>query len=347
MNQPIRIAVAGLGRIGWDFHCAEIARHREFVLAAVADPDTERRRQAEATYSCRAFESYDRMIEDTPLDAVVIATPTHLHRPMAVAAFRKGLHVFLEKPMAPDVAEARQILSAARKARRVLTVYQPRRADPVFQRLLKIVKSGRIGQPYHVRVGCFRYVRRDDWQSLMKYGGGMLNNYGAHFLDQLLCLTGQHVKRMFCQLRRVATLGDADDAVKVVYETIDGVTAELDINMGSLIDPFEMEVYGTRGAITCRKQMLTVRCLPKGRLPAKRIQRGLASEGRKYPADQLAIREEQIRADPGDAVDVYRDLARAIRSGKRPFVTPEETVFLMELIHRCRQDAGPIIENRK
>jgi scyllo-inositol 2-dehydrogenase (NADP+) len=343
----IRVGVAGLGRIGWTFHCREISSHAQFVLEAVADADADRCREAEKSYGCRAYRSFEEMLGTAALDAVVIATPTHLHKEMSLAAFRRGLHVFLEKPMAACLKDARAIVAASSRAGRILTVYQPHRAAAYFQHVRKIIASGRIGAVYHVRRGSFNYVRRNDWQSLRRYGGGMLNNYGAHFLDQLLALTGSDVKDLFCRLRRVATLGDADDVVKVVYGTGRGITAELDVNMGSPIAPYELEVYGTRGTVVLHKDTLTVRSFSPRQLPPKRLDASLASAARAYPVDDVRFRETTVPVDQRLQVDVYADLARAIRTGSVPFIPPRETLTLMEVMERCRREAGEIITSRE
>lgn len=346
-RKRIRIAVAGLGRIGWAFHCRQIADHGRFTLVAVADTEEARLREAEKAYGCRGYASYADMLKEEAPDTVVIATPTHLHRDMSLAALRSGAHVFLEKPMAACLRDARSITAAASRAGRILTVYQPHRAAAYFQHVRKIIASGRIGAVYHVRRGSFQYVRRNDWQSLQRFGGGMLNNYGAHFLDQLLCLTGSDVQGLFCRLRRVATLGDADDVVKVIYETREGITAELDVNMGSAIAPYEMEVYGTRGAVEIHGDTITVRSLPPGKLPVKKLDASLASAGRAYPSEKIRFREQRIPVDRKLEVDVYADLARAMDSGSAPFVPPEETLALMEIMERCRKDAGQIASPRQ
>jgi len=75
------------------------------------------------------------------------------------------------------------------------------------------------------------YIRRNDWQTQKRYGGGMLNNYGAHAIDQLLYITGSKAADISCRLRRIATLGDADDVVKAVIETDNGIILDIDINM--------------------------------------------------------------------------------------------------------------------
>jgi predicted dehydrogenase len=132
-QKPLRIAAAGLGRIGWRPHAVSLARHADFRLVAVSDAEADRRAEAERKLKCRAFADYAQMLEQPELDAVVIATPTHFHKAMALAALRRGLHVILEKPMALDGRESAVVIRAARSRRRVLTVHQPLRLMANFQ----------------------------------------------------------------------------------------------------------------------------------------------------------------------------------------------------------------------
>ena len=183
------------------------------------------------------------------LDAVVIATPTHLHKPMAVAALRRGLHVIIEKPMARDAREATAIIREAKKRRRVLTVYQPARLGAEFQHLRRIIATGKIGRIVHVQNGMFSHWRRNDWQALRKYGGGMLANYGAHAIDTTLQLIGYDIQRIFCHRQIVASLGDAEDTVTLILQTRRGVLGDVEINQASTISPYHLIVWGTYGAL--------------------------------------------------------------------------------------------------
>jgi predicted dehydrogenase len=345
-RKRISIGVAGLGRIGWQFHCREIARSPDFELAAVQDVKADRRAEAQQVYGVPSFARFSDMLGAAGLEAVVVATPTHLHREMAEEALRRGCHVLLEKPMAESAADAAAIVRTAARHRLVLTVYQPNRAAAYFQHLQKLLASGVIGEPYHVRIGAFRYVRRNDWQSLRRYGGGMLNNYGAHALDQLLQLVGYDVKRVFCNLRLVASLGDADDVVKVVVETRQGRLGEMDINQASVISPYRLQVWGSRGAIELSPdhRQFSVTYFTRKALKPKRLDRSLASAQRRYPEDQVPLKVEQVKVDRRLAVDVYADLAAAIRKGRPAFVRPEEPLAVMKLIDRCRADSGRILK---
>ena len=157
----IKIAVVGLGRIGWQFHCPTLQQHPQYDLVAVADADPARAAEGEQRFGCQGFTHYDDLLDVDGLEAVVIATPTHLHLEMARSAFGRGLHVYMEKPLAGDAAQSHQIVQLAESAGRVLGVYQPHRASATTQHLKAIIMSGLLGQVYRVRYGRFaRYMRR-------------------------------------------------------------------------------------------------------------------------------------------------------------------------------------------
>lgn len=342
-NERIPIAVAGLGRIGWYFHCAQIAQNRRFRLVATVDADPARRLEAEKTYHCPAYADFGDMLRGSGAECVVVATPTHLHKPHAVAALGRGMHVFLEKPMGLDAAEAESILLAAGRAGRLLTVYQPCRAIAWFQQACRLLRRGVVGEVYHVRSAKFRFARRNDWQSLGRYGGGMLNNYGAHCLDQTLFLTGYDVKDLFCTLRQVASLGDTEDVVKIIYRTRAGMVGEVDINQACVAEPYEFEAYGTRGVLRKEGENLIVKRL-SGRLKAKSLDRALASAGREYPHDDVKTAERVFPIDNRLAVDIYENLAAAILSRGELLVKPQETLAVTRMMQRCRECAGSILK---
>lgn len=338
----LKIGVIGLGRIGWQFHCPAIAKRPEFELIGVADPVADRRAEAERTYHCAAFADYRELLKLPGLQVVTIAAPTHLHRPMAIAALKRGLHVMLEKPMAVTAREGAEIVRTARARRRVLTGYQPMRANARFQHLRRLIADGRIGAIYQVRFGLFGFARRDDWQSLRKFGGGMLANYGAHALDQVLQLIGYDLRRVFCHLRRVASLGDAEDVVKIVIETKRGLIGEVDINQACVRRLYELEVIGTTGVIVFEEGKFQIRYFAKAALKPKRLNSSLAAAQRQYPHEGLPCKEECVEVDQRYAVDVYQDLARAIRTGKKPLVDPREPLAVLRLFEQCRRDAKRI-----
>ena len=329
--------------MGW-VHLQTLANHADYTVVGVADPLAERRAEAVAKFGCQAFATHAELVNTGQLDVIVIASPTHLHLPMAVTAFQAGLHVFLEKPMALTLVEARTIARAAQRARRVLTVCQPHRLMAYHQQTRQAIESGKLGQVYHIKRAVSGWVRRNDWQAVSKFGGGMLNNYGAHFIDQVLDLTGRDVDRLFCRLGRVAAMGDAEDVVKLVYQTRAGILGEVEINQATPHSPSELEIYGTHGALWKDGNTLKLRYFLPAELPAREMETTLASAGRQYPHDNAKFYDETIAIDSQFSLEVFADLARAIRTGGAPYVKPVETLAVMRMLERCRKSARGIIE---
>jgi predicted dehydrogenase len=346
-KKRIGIGVVGLGRIGWGHHCRRIAGSKDYELVAVADTSAERRSEAEELYGCKAYGRLGPMLDHPGLEVVVVATPTHLHRDMAIAGLKKDRHVLVEKPLAGNLADCRAILREARKHDRILTVNQSRRVAADAQLLKRVAESGKIGQLYQVKRTSHSFGRRNDWQALKKYDGGALNNNGVHALDFLLYMTGYDVKKVFCDMRVVAALGDAEDVVKIVYETRQGVVGEMELNGAAPgLGGGTTELYGTRGTAVLSGGTCRVTYFRKKDLPRKALDARLASEGRSYPRDRIDFRREEIAVDDKYAIDLYKDLAKAIRRGTSPLVKPEEAEAVLRLMDRCRKDCGRVAETR-
>jgi predicted dehydrogenase len=337
----LKTAVVGLGRIGWSYHCKQIAAHEGFELTAVADRSPERLAEAEQTYGAVAYTDFDAMLEKEALDLVVIASPTIFHREQAIRAMERGLDVFLEKPMAGDLEEADAIVRAMNKNGRKVMVYQPHRTTPEFLAAKHIVESGKLGPVYMIKRGWSNYVRRNDWQSLKQYGGGMLNNYGTHFIDQTLSLAGSKARTISGSLKRIASLGDADDVVKLVIETENDVTLDIDINMATAVPLPPWALLGQYGSAsmerTERGEEFVVRYLKPEELPALDINTQLAAPGRQYDnGDRLTWYEERFAVNDFQPIDFYEQCYRYFALGEAPFVSVEETREVMRIIQECR-----------
>ena len=344
--KKIRTAVVGLGRIGWSRHIPQITgRPDRFALAAVVDMAPERLREAEETYGVRGYGDLAGMIAAEQPELVVIASPTHLHREHACTAMELGCDVFLEKPMAATYEEAQQIVRCAREQGRKLMVYQPRRADAAPNQLKAIVDSGRIGALRSYRRSYGAYARRADWQSFRKFGGGMLNNYGAHYIDAALYMTSGKVERVFCSKDIVASAGDADDVVKVIFRMEDGMTVDIDINQAAGVAAPEWVLNGTCGGIISQTspeggQQFRVRYFDPAALPPITASEALAAANRKYSNDvPIPWKEEIIPLDPSFEIDFYDKVYEYYGEDKPPFVPMEQTLYVMELIDRCHRDA--------
>jgi scyllo-inositol 2-dehydrogenase (NADP+) len=339
-QEPIRVGIAGLGRSGWAIHANLLAPLTDkFQVVAVNDEDSARRAEAVERFGCQAYATYDELLADSNVELVVVALPSFLHAPSSIAALKANKHVVCEKPMAISMDEADAMVAAAQASDRVFTVFQQRRYNPDFVKVREIIDSGILGRIVQIRITESKFTRRWDWQTLQKFGGGSLNNTGAHFLDQALQLFGPATPTVFCTLDRTLTLGDADDHVKLVFKAPDSPTVDIEI---SSCDPFPLStwhVIGTRGGLQGSTRSLRWKWI----LPEEQVPRTLdlkPTPDRSYNRDEIVWHEDSWEFT-GDVSEAYRgfyhDLYATIREGAPLAITPESvrrTMWLQEECHR-------------
>lgn len=340
--QKLRTALIGLGRIGWKYHLTNIIRHPGFELSAVVDPSEERLMEAKSEFNAVCYRDHLEMLHSEQVDVVVIASPTPFHVEQAVASFEKGSHVFCEKPLTTTLEEADRIITAMKANNRKMMVYQPHRGMAPVVALRELLKEDLIGQLYLIKRTHSGYQIRNDWQAFRKYGGGMLNNYGSHYIDQLLSVSGKKVKSVSCWLRAEATLGDAEDVVKAIFQCENNLMLDLEINMASAIPMPPWFILGKRGAIVLDEQNKSwrVRYFNESELETVALQEGLAAEDRRYTCGVTIPWREEVRSYEQCApVDFYQMAYEHFALDAKPFVPIEETRELMRVIQECRHAA--------
>ena len=205
-NRVLKCAVVGLGRIAWSDHLPFLKKDPRFELTALVDPLEERGKEGCELFGVpRFYPSVEALLEKEIPDLAVICSPTGFHAQQSIAFLKKGVHVFCDKPVASSLEETLAMFEEAKKNDRKLMIYQPRRLFPNSYAIRQILASGKLGKIYQVKLAINGYSRRNDWQAFLKYGGGMLRNYGAHYVDQVISLWKEEFEILMCESRCVAT----------------------------------------------------------------------------------------------------------------------------------------------
>jgi len=187
---------------------------------------------------------------------VTVATPPHAHYPVVMEAIAAGRHVVCEKPFAKDLAEAREMLAAAERARVVHMLGAEFRFDTAQALLRRVVQSGAIGEPRHFLRIYHQPGLQDpseklsDWWEDAGQGGGFLGAFGTHMIDQALNMLGP-IRRVSAVLQTLAPgrpTMTADDCYSLQFETEGGAKGLL---MAALAAPGPLvmatKVVGTGG----------------------------------------------------------------------------------------------------
>jgi predicted dehydrogenase len=162
-------------------------------IAAVADVDADRARASAEKLGARAFTDHHELLAGG-VSAVIVASPPFMHRPLSEDALAAGCHVFVEKPLAPTLADCDAILKAAETAGRTLMVGQVLRYYPTWRHIRERVAAGAIGRPIGAQVtrvgggfGSFTVP----WRRERAKSGGMLMEVNAHEIDFLCEILGE------------------------------------------------------------------------------------------------------------------------------------------------------------
>ncbi|MDD3118998.1 MAG: Gfo/Idh/MocA family oxidoreductase [Victivallales bacterium] len=171
----------------------------EIEIAAVADINPHHRRaMAVQSGLTTAFAEHDdwRELLRYDLDGVVITTPNHLHREMAIPFIEKGVTVALEKPMTTTMGDSEAILDAARQHQVRLLIGFVLRSTPFYRKIHELISSGAIGRVVAVETnelagrGESSTISRRPWRRYERFSGGSLMEKSCHDMDLLNWLTG-------------------------------------------------------------------------------------------------------------------------------------------------------------
>ncbi len=192
--KKISIGFIGAGNIG-GVHMSVFKTLPNVELAAVTDvyqPLAESRAQEHQIG--KVYATAEELLADQSIDAVIVGIPNKFHASTTIKALQAGKHVLLEKPMAINVEEARQIMRAHKESDKVVMVSHQMRWGSVVQQIKEQAEKGSFGRIYNAKAGWFRRKGIPGWGTWFtqkaESGGGPLIDIGVHLLDMSLYLMG-------------------------------------------------------------------------------------------------------------------------------------------------------------
>lgn len=249
-NTKLRVGLLGCGRIAAMFHAPILGADPNVAVTAIADamPESRDRVGARVPGAVR-FADWQKAVAVGDLDAVVICLPPAMHAPAAVAAFEAGLHVYVEKPLALDLAEADAMISAWRAAGMVGMVGFNFRFHPLVESTRTRLSSGTLG-PIVAARSLFTSARRvlPGWKADSRAGGGALADLATHHFDLLAHLTGQPIDP--ASVRAQERRGPTGSTATVSATLRDGAVVQLLAAQTSGHSSHVIELFGEKGHLT-------------------------------------------------------------------------------------------------
>jgi len=327
----IRFGLIGSGSQGrYLSEALLLAGGGELVACADIVPEATAKAMAHCGYR-QAFDSYERMLAEAELDAVIVATTHDQLQPAALAAARAGKHVFVEKPMAQTAPAGRELAGEARAAGVRLMVDYTVRFMPARLRMKRLLDSGAIGEVVHVTAGQLIGSLGGGWLASPAQGGGPVLYIGTHVLDQVLWSVGKPVERVFAEVNRPQADGVEADALATL-RFAGGAVAQV-VTSQRLGGRYGwLDLFGTAGRMHVEWESHTLT-----------IQSSVVDAYRDLTEVHVPVEAGLPRMDVNTRVSVVThfyirawagalaEFCAAIRDGRDPSITGEDGVRVLEV----------------
>ena len=206
----IKVGIIGCGTIANGAHIPAYMKNEEVEIAYFCDIIPERAEKAVKDYGCgKAVADYHDVISDPEVAAVSVCTPNKAHTQITIDALKAGKHVLCEKPAARTYAEVQEMQKTAEECGKILNIGVVNRFNDAVNKIRELIRKGELGDVFHVYVS-FRSHRSipglgGAFTDNAIAGGGVLIDWGVHFLDIVMYCTGDPVAKTvssesFCRL---------------------------------------------------------------------------------------------------------------------------------------------------
>ena len=263
----VRIGIVGLGNMG-EVHVGHVPRLPNTELVAVCDSRPDKLAEICAKHDVAGFSDYAQMLESAEMDGVIIATPHYSHPQMTLAAFARGLHVLVEKPIAVHIRDAQRMIAAYHQAKAthpelVFAAMFMQRTYGFWRKIKAMIDEGQLGtliRTTWIITDWFRtqhYYDSGDWRATWQgEGGGVLINQCPHNLDLYQWLVG-----MPARVHGFVSFGkhhqiEVEDEVTAYFEHENGMVGHFITTTGESPGANRLEIVGENGRLVYEQGVL-------------------------------------------------------------------------------------------
>jgi len=318
----IRVGIIGAGTIAHK-HANAINQNPDALLMAASRRNLDELNKFTQEYGIKGYSDYKELLHDKTINAVLIATPHHLHHQITENAAKAGKHILLEKPMAHNVDACEQILKSVEKYNSRLMIAHIIRFMPAFMKAKQMLDEGIIGDLVYAQSHIARKwntPNRRSWHLNKNTGGGMLTTVGIHYIDLLTWIIGDEVKAVKASMSNPFLGKETDDAALLFLTYKNGKNALLTcsgFNNGGQL--FEVVITGTKGMIKAD--------IYKGVWLGQNDEWTQIKEPEKDDPEDIALANE------------WKDFIDRIKLNQSPSITGKYGLHIMEIIDAAQKSS--------
>lgn len=327
------IAVIGCGgQGGW--HCTQIMKSDVVTLAGTYDIDPKRMKAAKDR-GINLYDSFEAVLADETVDAIVIAVPNDDHKELVIKSLMAGKNVICEKPVEMSVAALDEMIEAANKSGKLFTVHQNRRFDVDYLAIKGIVESGEIGDVIRIesRIHGSRGIP-SDWRGTKAQGGGMILDWGVHLIDQQLQIFSEKIVSINCVTTHI-TNNEVDDGFRLEMIFENGKSSYVEVGTYNFIamPRFYMQCQKGSALIPDWREETQVALMTawneKDVIP---VQTAAGITKTMAPRDEITLKQYKVPRPVSDVHDYYRNFCLALDGKADIMVTHAEIRRVMQVM---------------
>jgi scyllo-inositol 2-dehydrogenase (NADP+) len=337
----IDVGLIGFGLAGRAFHAPVIRAVPGLRLAAILQRSGN---DAAAQYpDVRIVHSVEELLAMEAIRLVIIATPNKTHFSLAQQCLVAGRDVVVDKPFTTTLEEARELVSFAQKARRLLTVYHNRRYDGDFEAIRQLLATGALGRIVSFETNYDRFrpqLKPGAWRERSEPGSGIFFDIAPHLIDHALVLFGLP-ESVTADIRAERDGAVVDDAFDVTLRYGSGMRAVLRSSILAAVTRPRFVVHGTRGAFVKQTFDPQEANLRRGHIPQDTAWGAEPEEnwGMLTTAEGDTLVQKHVPSATCDYRAYYANVREAILGHATPAVSPKHALDVMRVLELARESS--------
>lgn len=330
------IAVIGCGGQG-TWHCKQIMNSNVVALAGTFDIDSKRMLAAKEL-GINLYDSFEAVLADEKVDAVVIAVPNDDHKELVIKALNAGKNVICEKPVEMSVKALDEMIEAANNSGKLFTVHQNRRFDVDYLAIHGIVKSGEIGDVIRIesRIHGSRGIP-SDWRCTKAKGGGMILDWGVHLIDQLLQIFKEKIVSINCVTTNI-TKTEVDDGFRLDMIFENGKSAYVEVGTYNFLPLPRFYMQCKDGSLYLedwQKKAHVAKLTAWIEKDVTPVQNAAGITKTMAPRDELTLDEYDIERLSSDVHNFYRNFVAATEGKEEQLIKNWQVRRVLSVMQAC------------
>jgi predicted dehydrogenase len=251
--EKTKLVMVGLGGIAQVVHLPILSKMENIEIAGLCDTEKGKAKSVASIYNVKNFyTNYDELLANTKADCCIVCSPNHLHKEHAVKAIEKGMHVLVEKPLAVNYNEAKEIVETAQRHNKKLMVGMNFRFRPDIMMQESFISANELGEIFYVKAGFLKKRSTGEKWSTKKEeaGGGVFMDLGVVMLDTALWLMKFPKVKSVTAVNYSQNTTEVEDSsfAMIKFENNSTLSLESSWALHREDDLFYCNVYGTEGS---------------------------------------------------------------------------------------------------